>query len=118
MQKKKSAKLFLVPHMSKATGKKVALEVAKELERHIAVAQRAVDASNFLPIHGFLTERQAMSLASRVKKYLWQHGLILVDKSWKQYVVLPADAYVRPKWKLVGGTPTRATKRKSVVDDG
>jgi hypothetical protein len=106
-RKPSKGKLFVVPHMGGAAvtraEKKLALEAAKEQERIIAIVQRAVDASNFLPIHGFLTERQAYSLANKVRKYLIKHKLILVDKSFKEYVVLPPNAKLRSRWQHIFG---------------
>jgi hypothetical protein len=88
----------------KKVTRKKEVDLAKEEQfRHIQIAQRAVAASNFLPVHGFLTGRQAMALATKVKKYIIKHKLMLVDKSWKEYVVLPGGTKLRAKWQLICG---------------
>lgn len=98
-----ATKFIATPMYGNRAGKKAALEAAKEQQHHIDIAQRAVSASNFLPVHGFLTGRQAMALATKIKKYIVKHKLILVDKSWKEYVVLPGGTKLRAKWQLICG---------------
>lgn len=78
-------------------------EITRERNRVLAVAQRAVEASSFLPVHGFVSDSEAFKLVIRIKRYLTKHKLILVDKSFKDYLVLFADARVHPKWRLLHG---------------
>lgn len=93
--------------MATKKAKPTAAEIAQERNRVRAVAQRAVEGSSFLPIHGFLSDKEADRVARRVVKYILKNKLILVDKGFKDYLVLFPEARVYPKWKLLCGIRTK-----------
>lgn len=79
----------------------MATKAEKELARHRDIAQRAVDVTGFLGIHGFLPEAQCKRMAERVSKYIRKHNLGLVDKGFKNYAVLLPGARLSKKWRIM-----------------
>jgi hypothetical protein len=85
MRKKRSEKHYS-PQKAKAVAKKLRVKKSPrnlELKLRRDIAQRVVDVTEFLCIHGFLTELQTKLMAARVMKYLMRNKLYLVDQSFK-----------------------------------
>lgn len=78
-------------------------ELTRERNRVRYVAQRAVDGYGLLYVHGFLTDTEKDKVVKRICKYLTKNKLILVDKGFKDYLVLFDDAAIAPKWQHVYG---------------
>ena len=85
----------------------MATKAQKEMERHQSIAQRAVDVTAFLGIHGFLPDVQCRLMAARVSKYIRKHKMLLVDKSFKNYAVLLPGARIHKKWTVIIGNPEK-----------
>lgn len=81
----------------------------KGLERHRDIAQRAVSVTDFLCIHGFLPDVQTRLMAARVLKYLYKYKLMLVDKGFKDYLVLLPGAKINKRWRVLLGPGEEAT---------
>jgi hypothetical protein len=81
----------------------------KDLERRRDIAQRAVSVTDFLCIHGFLPDMQARLMAARVMKYLYKYKLTLVDKGFKDYLVLLPGVKPNKKWRVILGPGAEGT---------
>lgn len=75
------------------------------------IAQRAVKESSFLAVHGFLSERQSKTVADRIIKYIIKNEFVLVDRGWKDYLVLLPGERTNKRWLAIylpvgkNGTP-------------
>jgi len=87
----------------------------RELERRRDIAQRAVSVTDYLCIHGFLPDLQTRMMAARVMKYMVKYGLGLVDKGFKDYLVLLPKARVHKKWRVILAPWTEAADEQAGI---